>query len=755
MEVGERKRLLHSNYPCELLARPMTKMRWMRSVDERIHAIFRRQFVRKKKRGVAFWALSIALVLFLLRLTPGIGRHIRFSPWIALVVGIAAGLPAVFRWMRWHLLWKLRNRLFVTYALIGLTPVVLSGLLAVIAAYVLFGQFANFAATSEIHSELVGLAANTDALALHFQQELAQQISAGGHSGALHLPAAVPPEARNIIDIPGLQVGVYLDGKLQKLDLPSAHAVTTVPTPPAWVHGSFSGLILSGHQVYFAAITREPVGPHTVVVITGLHLDSRFLERVVSGLGSMTLWPNVHLQTNLPVAEQHSEFHLNADPAAKSGANAAADDTTNLGPVVDRNSRNFGQVTGGVLPKAEDVFDLPINFPTTLDTREWSTGKPTTVFAVVTSRPSLLYQRLFQQSLLLGGGFRTALLLTAIFFAFLELLAIFLASRLSRTITRSVSDLYHATREVDQGRLNYRIPVSRQDQLAALSRSFNSMSESLVRLLEEQKEKERMEGELEIAQEVQSNLFPSCDVRLDGLELHGICRPARTVSGDYYDFLVLGNHALCMAIGDISGKGISAALLMAGLHSAVRAFSLGGNERMRKNSLESTHDSRPNGSAAEIFQSPADLMRLLNLHLYRSTQPEKYATIFLANYEVATRTLRYSNGGQLPPLVLRADGSVVRLDCGGTVVGLLDNMQYDEGSVTLQSGDLLIAYSDGVTEPENEFGDFGEARFVELVRRNRHLTLPEISDHVIQALKDWIGAEEQPDDITIVLARQN
>ena len=733
----------------------MANTRWIRSVDERIRAMFHGQSFQKKKRGVAFWLLSIALVLFLLRWVPGVGRHIRLSPWIALTAGIVAGLPALFRWMRWHLLWKLRNRLFVTYALIGLTPVVLSGLLATIAVYVLFGQFANFAATSEIHSELVGLAANTEAVALHFQQELTQRMAANGHSQPLVLPAVPPPEVNALNDVPGLQVGVYLDGKLQKLDLPSAHAITTVPTPPAWVHGSFRGLILSRQQVYFAAIEQKSAGPHTISVMTGLRLDSGFLGRIVSGLGSMTVWPPVHLQMGSSVAGKPGEANLSIDAGAKSNARAAKDDTAGLGPIIQNEGENSKGITGGTLPKAQDMFDFPINFPTTLDTREWSTGNPTSVFAVVTSRPSLLYQRLFQQSVLIGSGIRTALIFTAILFTLLELLAIFLASRLSRTITRSVSALYHATREVDQGRLNYRIPVTRQDQLAALSRSFNTMSESLVRLLEEQKEKERMEGELEIAQEVQSNLFPSCDVRLDGLELHGLCRPARTVSGDYYDFLVLGNHALCMAIGDISGKGISAALLMAGLHSAVRAFSLGGSEKMRENSSESVLDSRPNGSAAEIFQSPADLMRLLNLHLYRSTQPEKYATLFLANYEVATRTLRYSNGGQLPPLLLRADGSILRLDCGGTVVGLLDNMQYQEGSVTLQSGDLLIAYSDGVTEPENEFGDFGEARMVELIYRNRHQTLPEISDRVMQALQDWIGAEEQPDDITLVLARQN
>ncbi len=732
----------------------MAAMRWIRSIDERIRGMLNRPFIRKKKRGFAFWSLVTALILFLLRVTPGIGQHIHLSPWIALLVGIVASLPGFFRWVRWHLLWKLRNRLFVTYALIGLTPVVLFGLLAAFAAYVLFGQFANFAATSEIHAELVELAANTDALALHIQQELVEQKSPRSDEDRLQLPRTVPPEAKNIMSIPGLEVGVYLDGQLQKLDLPSAHAITTVSTPPAWVHGSFNGLILSGHQVYFAAVTREPVGSHTLFVITGLRLDPQFLGRVVSGLGTMTMWPNVHLQTSLPIADQHPEYSVSADTKPKPSATSAADDDAGLGPVVENEGRDAGEITGGVLPKREDMFDLPINFPTTLDTRDWSTGKPTTVFALVTSRPSLLYQRLFQQSLLIGGGVRTALILTAIVFAFLELLAIVLAGRLSRTITRSVSDLYHATREVDQGRLDYRIPVSRQDQLAALSRSFNTMSESLVRLLEEQKEKERMEGELEIAQEVQSNLFPSCDVRLGGLELHGLCRPARTVSGDYYDFLVLGNHSLCMAMGDISGKGISAALLMAGLHSAVRAFSLGGNEILSGTQAEQKHPGGSNGAADEVFVSPANLMRLLNLHLYRSTQPEKYATLFLANYEVETRTVRYSNGGQLPPLVLRPDGSVVRLDRGGTVVGLLDDMQYEEGAVTLQSGDIVIAYSDGVTEPENEFGDFGEERMVELVYRNRHLPLEEISGHLMQALQDWIGGEEQPDDITIVLARQ-
>ncbi len=379
----------------------------------------------------------------------------------------------------------------------------------------------------------------------------------------------------------------------------------------------------------------------------------------------------------------------------------------------------------------------------------------------VNSRPSLLYKRLFITSLQVAAIIQDVLISIAVFFGLLELIAFIMAVRLNRTITRSISDLYHATQEIDGNNLSYRIPVKRTDQLAALSTSFNEMTASLEELLEEQREKERLQSELEIAYEVQNNLFPRGDIALSMLELHGVCRPARSVSGDYYDFLVFGPSTLGLALGDISGKGISAALLMATLHSAVRAYQFAseelvtvGTDAMLSPSFQMVKTDATEINCGEIFESPGKVLALLNRHLYRSTQPEKYATLFLAHYEGAGRRLTYSNGGQLPPLVLRADHGVTRLDRGGTVVGLMDGMSYDEGVVHLKSGDIVIAYSDGVTEPENEFGDFGEQRLLEVVGRNRHLPLAAISDLVMQALRSWIGTQEQPDDITLVLARQ-
>ena len=149
---------------------------------------------------------------------------------------------------------------------------------------------------------------------------------------------------------------------------------------------------------------------------------------------------------------------------------------------------------------------------------------------------------------------------------------------------------------------------------------------------------------------------------------------------------------------------------------------------------------------------PAQVLTLLNRHLYQSTPAEKYATLFLSMYDGATRTLTYSNGGHLPPLVISREG-IRKLEHGGTVIGLLDNMAYEEKSVVLQPGELFLAYSDGITEPENEFGEFGEHRLLQLVRENFDLPLARLSEVVVNAVNDWIGSAVQPDDLTLVLAR--
>ncbi|MGH9669054.1 MAG: PP2C family protein-serine/threonine phosphatase, partial [Terriglobales bacterium] len=264
------------------------------------------------------------------------------------------------------------------------------------------------------------------------------------------------------------------------------------------------------------------------------------------------------------------------------------------------------------------------------------------------------------------------------------------------------------------------------------------------------------------AQEVQGQLFPKSNLQLDSLELYGVCRPARTVSVDYYDFLPLGGEKMGIAVGDISGKGISAALVMATLHSAVRVYEFGGLPDRAQISTAGLAvlsalrrgEGRPlPGASGNGIHSPSEVLWLLNRHLYHNTPEEKYATLFLGIFDGHSRRITYSNAGHLPPVVVAEDGSQRRLVTGGTVIGLFDNLAFEEGSTELNPGDIFVAYSDGVTEPENEFGDFGESRLLELVREHRHGPLERVAEVVLAAVADWIGSAEQPDDVTLVLAR--
>jgi sigma-B regulation protein RsbU (phosphoserine phosphatase) len=319
-----------------------------------------------------------------------------------------------------------------------------------------------------------------------------------------------------------------------------------------------------------------------------------------------------------------------------------------------------------------------------------------------------------------------------------------------------VAELHEATRHVDRGDFSHRIPVKSKDQLAELALSFNSMTASIEKLILEQKEKQRLENELTIAQEVQAQLYPRQISDLESLEVHGFCRPARTVSGDYYDFVAASSHKLILAVGDISGKGISAALLMATIHSAVRAYSIESLPQLREPVSVGAVAGSGRVMAAwpeGIEVSPAALLSLLNHQLYESTPPEKYATLFLGVYDGRSHRLTYSNGGHLPPILVSKDGSIRRLEAGGTVVGLFDNLSYEEDAVEMRPGEIFLAYSDGVTEPENDFGEFGEQRLIDLVRDSRHQPLAQISQIVTMAVEDWIGDKEQPDDVTLVLAR--
>ena len=713
--------------------------------------------------GVVLWLAVSFLLLWLLRFVPGVAGSL-FGLLQILVGLVLLGVTGalVLRLVRKHMLWSLRNKLVLTYLLIGLAPVVLFVTLVTISAYLAAGQFAIHLADSRLQAELNQMASDNS--------NRARGIVRYMETHEFALPPAqggAPAPRTDGDDTPRTRLPrattVFINGA--STEMGPAPERTPFGLPP-WATElpdlEFHGMVLDGGDLYLVAVNQHRMSNKRIfTMVTSLPIDAAVMDLIADGLGRTRL---------LPSQTSDTTNGTQRNPASVPESDFSGRDKAETQRRQTKRSRAPGWVSGGNEPPGVNLADIRVQFLSSVKITDWDNGETGSIPIEVISRPSLLYRQLFGTSLegLFTRVYRVGLIILCVVFLLIELLALVMAIRLSKTITASVTDLYEATLKIDRGELGHRIGVERQDQLAELSRSFNRMTGSLQRLLLEQKEKERLQNELSIAQEVQANLFPHEDCDLERLQLHGVCRPARTVSGDYYDFLVFHEEAheghpsrretgVGIALGDISGKGISAALLMATLHSAVRAYRFASEELVYTEShvagLLASRDER-GGDCDELFQSPGRILSLLNRHLFRSTQPEKYATLFLAHYDADSSMLTYSNAGQLPPLVLGRDGSVRRLDKGGTVVGLMDGMKYDEDRFRMQPGDILVAYSDGVTEPENDFGEFGEERMMEVVKRYRDQPLHVISSQVMQALDAWIGADEQPDDITLVLARQ-
>ncbi len=389
------------------------------------------------------------------------------------------------------------------------------------------------------------------------------------------------------------------------------------------------------------------------------------------------------------------------------------------------------------VPPKQNAFDLEVPFVYPMQIRSWASPDTTlNGYLLVDTRFSAVLGTVFGQRMQWSDTAQTLFVAVAILFLLGELASLIAGIRLSRTITGAVHELYQGTMHVKEGDFSYRIPVQGDDQLAELSSSFNTMTDNLRRLIVVAKENERLQSELEIAREVQAQLFPKAVPSLRGLKLAGVCNPARMVSGDYYDFLSVSDKVVAFAIGDVAGKGISAALLMAAIQSTMRTQLTG-----------------VNGARPARF-STASVVATLNQQLYASTSPEKYATFFFALYDDQAHALTYTNAGHLPPFLQRG-GDVLKLEPTGTVVGAFPMARYDEKTVPLEPGDILVAYTDGITEPENVYGEmYGEDRLKDLLLRYAGADTPELIARTMEAVVQWTGSSELQDDMTMLVARR-
>jgi len=339
----------------------------------------------------------------------------------------------------------------------------------------------------------------------------------------------------------------------------------------------------------------------------------------------------------------------------------------------------------------------------------------------------------FNQALLFLLG------LIAILLLLFQTAAGFLGLRITNGIIKAVGALRAGTRRLAADDLDTRIDIPNEDEFGELAESFNDMAVAVKQGRQEAVARERLEKELETARAIQERLLPHEMPILPGFEVTGASIPCLQVGGDYFDFLDQENGLLGVAIGDVSGKGIPAALLMSNLQASLHGQVL--------------HPGQVSG-----------VVKRVNELLVKSTDPHMFATFFYGVLDRTAGTFTCTNAGHNPPLLLRADGELEQLETGGLPLGMLPDVPFEQDTVTLERGDTLLMYTDGITEAIGPLPDgtipreedtvetmFGEDRLITLLKENRGRSAPDIKETVLQAVSDHTRGVPQSDDITLVV----
>ncbi len=616
-------------------------------------------------------------------------------PVLALLV---IGSVLAFRYLRTGIrrtIWRLRNRLIVTYIFVGVVPVQLILLLVLIGSYIIFGQVADYLITTELERRADLLTAAAETLTQVPSDLLDARVDETGKR-----------LAKRFRDIE-----ILVSRGDERFRSPNA---STLEAPPkGW--GDYAGLMeRNGGHFEFAHVKRDGAD---VTILSSI--SSATLSTLVPGMADVQF------------------IDLRRGPTEKDG-------TVRVGTVNPDPDIHPGQY----LPAKAFRLDYAITWLSHPRLVEWNhpnqlSSPQSGALITITTRPSAVINAIFGRSFDMEQVSLIAFLVTAGIFLVVEIGSIIIGISLTRTMTGAVHELYQGTERVTAGDFSHRISVRGNDQLSELAKSFNSMTENLERLIVVAKEKERLESEIEIARGVQNQLFPKAAPAMKTIHLSGSCQPARMVSGDYYDFLCLPDGNVAIAIGDVAGKGIAAALLMASIQSIMRTQLTSGPPRP----FDGSDHTRMGGSVSQMVGE-------LNRQLYANTSAEKYATFCFGLYDEEEKTFTYTNAGHLPPILLH-DGQPQLLEVTGTVIGLFPQIQYEERKIAMRPGDILLAYTDGIVEPENVYGEeFGADRMMDLVVKFQTEASDEIIARIMEAVPHWTGSQELSDDMTVVLARR-
>lgn len=324
---------------------------------------------------------------------------------------------------------------------------------------------------------------------------------------------------------------------------------------------------------------------------------------------------------------------------------------------------------------------------------------------------------------------RFVLAFFAILFILVEIVSLVVGSRIAALITRGVAGLRRAAVAVGAGDFSARVSVPTQDEIGDLAESFNRMAAGLEEGQRAALERERLRRELELARRIQARLLPESPPALPGLDMAATNEMSLQVGGDYYDFVPTADGRTAICVADVAGKGVAAALLMSNVKAALL-------------------------SSAAVDRGPVAITGRVNRLLEQSIEPGRFVTFFLAVLDPDSLRFEYVNAGHPAPMLLRADGTLERLERGGTILGIDASAAFEAGAGSLRPGDLLAMFTDGVTEAQGA-GDelFGEERIEEILRRECRQPAALLLDRLVGAVREYEGTRGQSDDLTAVVVK--
>lgn len=633
-----------------------------------------------KRRGVppalVLWLAGVVAIVVLDQLSKLLHRfHVSSSPvgflsflsWLLVIALTLYGLAVAVRWILGKIFWTVGRRLFLSYMMIGVLPFFLFAILLGAILYVIAGVASDANFKAERQASI---------------GQLESQIIDYAVQGKKPRPS-------------GESIEVY------DTDDDSGKAI------PQWLRGSnFSGMSVRGDQPLLLASRTYP-GDRSIVFVEPL--DARWARALED-------------RTGMIVAQSlATEYRSGRGDEISTGDGSTFDDFKNRGWSISKiatlQSIGFFDITeeGGMV--------------------DWMTGQPKhqrRIFTLISNPTSNLLHFYF-------GGATSSNIMKAIFWIITGLTTLLMvmylfasafAAVLIFSISRAVNRIEKGTKAVERGDFSYRIKMKPNNQLGEMAQSFDRMTESISSLLTSVAEKERLQSEIEIAASIQRNLLPKEGPQFRGVSFSAHFEPTASIGGDYYDVFNLDKSRLAVAIGDVSGHGLSTGLVMAMVKAAITTL-------------------------VEEGADETSLFHRLNDLVYRSTERRAFMTLAFTIFDLSKGTIRHTNAGHLYPYLLRLGETLpISIECPSLPLGVRPDLSTRTVEIKLEEGDTVVYLSDGIVEAQNPQGDpFGFEQLESLLADQPNCAPSSLRDAILEAVASHSAERPADDDRTVMILR--